>query len=494
MNEVNQQRPANTPGPDCAAPAGSFRVGFTSIEENAVMLFSRKYRPSQRRAAASKVVRPRRGQLWLEALEARETPTVDAFVFGTQLNIVCFNDAVNTVKVDHSSATGRALISGTGLTAQFNDTDYDRIAIWGGDLGTTTTILANVRDLTVVDAHEGDVVNIGGDDLWSTPNSVQKIGGNLTIAAKDGVHNIVNVYDNQDDGFRTATLRRVYSAGSEYQQLIDLAPRQMLFEAASTRELNIHTSQGGTNVKVESTSALPFNGVITLFGHNDPTLGGTDTVYVSNAGSVQGVRGILTIQNPPDYTAITIDDSGDSTFRTVTLDTYVGVDGRPYGTITGLAALGTINYKFADTSSVTVHTGTAGATVNVLATGVATTLVGHGLSTDTVNVGYSYNGVQGIQGSVTVLNAASDSTLNISNAGDSANHTVMESVAGGMAHLSGLAPAMINFRGSDVNALSIITGSGLTIINGLSSFYSGPWAWQPPTYATIGGAIIFGTP
>src|SRR5205823_9476714 len=124
--------------------------------------------------------------------------------------------------------------------------DYDRIAIWGGDLGTTTTILANVRDLTVVDAHEGDVVNIGGDDPWGTANTVRKINGNLTIEARDSVHNIVNVYDNQDDGFRTATLRRVYSAGTEYQQLIGLAPHQMLFEAANTRELNIHTSKGGT--------------------------------------------------------------------------------------------------------------------------------------------------------------------------------------------------------------------------------------------------------
>ncbi len=431
--------------------------------------FGRKDRSCQRRAAALKVVRPRRGQLRLEELEARETPTVDAFVFGTQLNIVGFNDTVNTVKMDHSSATGQALISGTGLTATFSDTAYDRIVIWGGDLGTTTTILANVKDLTVIDAHEGDVVNIGGDDLWGTTNTVRKINGNLTITAKDGVHNVVNVYDNQDDGYRTATLRRVYSAGSEYQQLIDLAPRQMLFEAASTRELNIHTSQGGTNVKVESTSALPFKGVITLFGHNDPTLGGTDTVYVSNSGSVQGIRGILTIQNPPDYTALAIDDSADGTYRTATLDTYVGADGRAYGTITGLAASGTINYKFAD--------------------------VGHGVSTDTVNVGYSINGVQDIHGSLTVLNPLSYTTLNISNGADSANHTVMEWVdAGGMAHLNGLAPAPISFMGSDVSSLSITTGSGLTIINGLSSFYSGPWAWQPPTYTSAGGVILFGSP
>ena len=72
------------------------------------------------------------------------------------------------------------------------------------------------------------------------------------------------------------------------------------------------------------------------------------------------------------HDTINVNDSADTAARTVTLSTFSS-GGVTCGSITGLAPAA-INYKYADTSSVSVTTGSAADTVNVLATGVATNL------------------------------------------------------------------------------------------------------------------------
>ena len=69
---------------------------------------------------------------------------------------------------------------------------------------------------------------------------------------------------------------------------------------------------------------------------------------MGNAGSVQGILGTLTIQNPHSFDTINVDDSADTLARTVTLSTFVS-GGANWGAITGLAPAA-INYKYADTS------------------------------------------------------------------------------------------------------------------------------------------------
>ena len=102
---------------------------------------------------------------------------------------------------------------------------------------------------------------------------------------------------------------------------------------------------------------------------NLSTSGGHDTVNVGNAGSVQGILGTLSIQNPPSFDTINVNDSADTAARTVTLSTFAS-GGANWGSITGLAPAA-INYKYADTSGVNITTGSGNDTVNVLATGVA---------------------------------------------------------------------------------------------------------------------------
>ena len=76
--------------------------------------------------------------------------------------------------------------------------------------------------------------------------------------------------------------------------------------------------------------------------------GGSDTVNVGNAGSVQGILGSLTIQNPPSFTTLNVNDSADTFPRTATLSTFTS-GGANFGLIVGLAPAA-ISYKYADIS------------------------------------------------------------------------------------------------------------------------------------------------
>src|SRR5262249_25720730 len=172
------------------------------------------------------------------------------------------------------------------------------------------------------------------------------------------------------------------------------------YTAADLSRLTINLGNHGNTVTVNNTPSSGFaSGLVTTVrgGSGVDTMnvlrttgrlaidggGGQDNVTIANAGRLTDILAAVTITNPPSYTAVTVDDSADPVARTVTLDTVSFSDG-PYGRVSfgGVP----IQYKYADTSSVTLHTGTGGATVNVLATRVDTNLVGHADNT-TVNVG-----------------------------------------------------------------------------------------------------------
>jgi hypothetical protein len=207
--------------------------------------------------------------------------------------------------------------------------------------------------------------------------------------------------------------------------------------------------------------------------------------------------------NPPSFTTLNVDDSADAAFRTVTHDTWTPGFDSPWGRITGLAPA-TITYEYADTSAVTVQTGSGGAWVNVLATGVPLTLIGYGFFSDTVYVGNTWDGVQDILGELTVLNPPSFTTLIIDNCADAGNHTMHEwldppPTPGRMAHIDGLAPARINFRAADVSSLTYLYGTGVTTINGWFSFDNNGWdgfvyLWRAPTRIDCGPPHVYNNP
>jgi hypothetical protein len=188
---------------------------------------------------------------------------------------------------------------------------------------------------------------------------------------------------------------------------------------------------------------------------------GVDTVNIGHDGTVQDNQGDISIDNPPSFTTINVDDSADNVARTVTLDRFTPSGYSTFGSIVGLAPA-TISYEYADTGAVNVSTGTGGATVNVRATGTNTTLIGHGFNT--VNVG-SNGSVGSIVGHLALENPPSFNTINVDDSADGTAHTVTldrftpgDDTAFGT--IVGLAPATISYRYFDTNSVLINTGHG----------------------------------
>ena len=186
---------------------------------------------------------------------------------------------------------------------------------------------------------------------------------------------------------------------------------------------------------------------------------------MGNDGSVQGILGAVTVQNPPSFTTLNVNDSADTTARTVALGTSVS-GGSNWGSITGLAPAA-INFKYADTSGVNVTTGSGNDTVNVFGTGVPTSLSTSG-GNDTINLGNG-GSVQPLFGALSIQNPHGSDTIKID---DSARHRGTDRdaehvVSGGVnsGAIIGLAPAAINYKYAGTSSVSIITGSGNDTIN-----------------------------
>jgi hypothetical protein len=197
-------------------------------------------------------------------------------------------------------------------------------------------------------------------------------------------------------------------------------------------------------------------------------------VNVGNAGSVQGIAGTLNLENPPSFTTVNLNDSADTTTRDVWLST-LGVnpadsehDNDTWGQIGGLAPA-SINYEYADTSSVTVRTngGASGDTINVTATGTTTNLVSLGSGLTTVIVGNLSN-VEGIVGTLNIEHPGTSggNAINVYDLADPLGHVVGISTLGvnpadsggngdTWGQIVGLAPASINYEYGDTTSLSV---------------------------------------
>jgi hypothetical protein len=216
--------------------------------------------------------------------------------------------------------------------------------------------------------------------------------------------------------------------------------------------------------------------------------GSQDLVYVGSNGSagggnVQGIQGTV-IVGGNGSAWLTVDDSGDSTGRTVTLTT-TPVSSTFIGAIIGLAPA---NIEWLPTSSATggvtrlkVYGGSGGNTSTVLNTSNFNlyTELDSGSGNDTVNVegttgtlyldnsgshdsvyvgsnGSALGGnVQGINGYVQV-SAAGTTSLTVDDGSDTVGRAVTLSSIG----IGGLAPAGIAWQLGGVSALSVYGGSG----------------------------------
>jgi hypothetical protein len=193
--------------------------------------------------------------------------------------------------------------------------------------------------------------------------------------------------------------------------------------------VTVNTAGAGTTIDVEATEAgVP----LTIVG------GGPNTVFIGgDSGSVQGILGTVNIENPRSADTITVDDSNDTTARTVTLSTLATnpadseASADPWGQIIGLAPA-PINYEYHDTQGMTVQTGSGADRVTVsslplshfnLDAGAATdTLVGpnatntwqvSGANSGSLDGNFTFSGIENLTGGsgVDVFRMATGGTL-----------------------------------------------------------------------------------
>jgi hypothetical protein len=312
------------------------------------------------------------------------------------------------------------------------------VNITTGSAADTVNVLATGVPTLLSTSGGQDVVNVGFFDNTQgtrTVGNTQGIRGNLVIQNPHG-KDTVNVDDSADTTSRVVTLNN--DATGTVGEIGGLTFAPIDFSYAGTGAVNITTGSAADTVNVLAT------GVPTLLSSS----GGRDVVNVGNAGSVQGILGGLTIQNPPSFTTLIVDDSADTVARTAELRTIVS-GGANFGSITGLAPAA-INYKYADTAAVNITTGLGADTINVRATGVATNLSSSG-GRDVVNVGDS-GSVEGILGGLTIRNPPSFTTLNINDSADTVGrNAVLSTMIPGVGSITGLAPATISFAYADTS-------------------------------------------
>jgi hypothetical protein len=190
------------------------------------------------------------------------------------------------------------------------------------------------------------------------------------------------------------------------------------------------------------------------------------TINIGSGGSVQGIQGPIDLENPSNYNTITIDDSADTSARTVTLKTVTNrtvLDGdtAAAGQLSGLAPA-PITWEYYDTSSVTINGGTGSNTWNIQGNDGSTTINAHG--SDTFNLGNAHN-VQGIHGTLTLANPPNFNAINLDDVADFLPRSVTLAATAGVGSITGLAPGTIRYRYSDTRSLSLFLAVGGNVVN-----------------------------
>ena len=309
--------------------------------------------------------RPNRTLPTLQPLEDRYLLSCPATISGSQLRVNC--DAQrNVVTVDHAGSA--TIINGQS----FDDSSFSTILITGGTGGTTETIRATARPLTVMNGGFNDPV-IVGDPV----NGVAGIQGTLDLECPPDV-NFVTVNDSADTSPRTATLDYTGSGADGFGRITGLAPAAITYKLSDTDRITVRTGSGGVTVNASNIPVTLLSvvfttlvgneaGVNTLVGNNPSNtfaIVGTDGGTLADPANTNGPIYFSGFQNLQG-------GAGDSLFA---FDDGAAVN----GTITGGAGANTLDYS-SYRSSVVVNLQTGVATgVGGGVAGIQTVLGGTG--------------------------------------------------------------------------------------------------------------------
>jgi hypothetical protein len=378
---------------------------------------------------------------------------------------------LNTFTSDGASWGNISGLAPAAISYKYDDTSSVSLAT---GTGANTVMVFETGVRTYITNNGPSTVSVG-NPTHGFVDGVQGILGALYITNPPS-WNTINIDDTGDNATRAVTLNTVSSGGASWGEVTGLAPEPISYKYADTWSMNLTTGDSAT-VNVLAT------GVTTAIHAQQAT------VNVGNAGSVQGILGSLSVDAPPGFATLNVDDSADSAPRTVTMFTTPGIPSE-WGNITGLAPA-TIAYQYLGTSSLNLTTSPANVTVDVQATGVPTYIstIAHGSFSghDTVNVGHA-GSVQGILGALYVYNPPGYTALNIDDSADFGQRDATLSSfsngpdSGPWGSITGLAPAAIDFACNDMynHVVNVSAPLGGNI----------SWTVDPDAYASAMGVNV----
>jgi N-acetylneuraminic acid mutarotase len=364
------------------------------------------------------------------------------------------------------------------------------------EAGFTTTVNTGAGSDTVNVLATSGTLTVNGQGGGG--NDVLNLGSANSLAGINGPVNVINgpsyFHVNVNDGADNANhLNVILSTGS----LTGLAPAAINFGLASINTLGIAVGNGNNSYTVTGSQA--YLGTILNTGDGNDTVNiqgnanaltvnaggsGADVVNVGNAKSLAGITGALTLNNPPSFSHVYINDGADNANHPNVILTATSLTGLAPAPITfGSADLDSLTITVGNGNNIytvvntqaglanvtTLNTGGGTDTVNVQATTGALTINAAGLGSDVVNVGNA-GSVQAINGSITITDPPSIATINVDDSADGNARTVTLDTAGfAYGRITGLAPAAILYKYGDTSNVTIETGPGGATVNVLST-------------------------
>jgi hypothetical protein len=439
----------------------------------------RTQRPRGRRPRQPVAPRP----LFLEYLEDRTAPSCNPGVSGGVLRANGDNSP-NNVILSHNSTTNLTRIE------------------WNTGSGYV------YRDFAP-SSFSGILMNMGtaADDvmIWSTPANrpVTVDGGGgldfVTIGENgrlEGIRSEVDVRNPPSGGY---TYLAVYDFTDTVGHNVTLSDSAIRFDGgipaiyytqSDRRSLTLVGSRGASTYTVFDTPVSGYPGgvltnlipdgfatvnVLATRGELAVSDNATNTVLnvnVGNGGSVQAIRGAVSVNADHSYITLNIDDhldQGDASgLRVPIIDTYTPAGDTEYTRVRDLAPA-PISTRSADTERLTVRTGIGEVGPQVRSIGPL--LNGSGVLTlegnsdlTYVTVGDINGSVQGVRGTLRITNPRARTYLKVVDSSDTMHPRVNLNqiiIGDGLyGQIRGLAPAAIQYKYGDILFLGVTTGTG----------------------------------
>ena len=223
-----------------------------------------------------------------------------------------------------------------GMDPRMNDSQYEFLILTGAAAGTRMEVASVEGDVVTFTTDWPNGAPSAGDDYFFTP-----INANTRVDEAEQV-DVVEVFNRESIANESATVSfdRLTGLGLGTDIILDQQVIPGGITYGNVEELNLHLGQGANEVVIESTHEGTTNvttqdqndtfDIKTVFGHTTIEAGdGNDSFEVgTDAGSVDQIASLLTIVGGAGENTVHIDDSGDTTSDSGTLNatTLRGLD------------------------------------------------------------------------------------------------------------------------------------------------------------------------